>query len=103
MIEFSIQNMIAGFFIVTGFLFSIIATIGVLRLPDFYTRIHASGKNETLGLMLVLLGVAIYEGFTLNSTKLLFITIFVLIFNAAGVHVLSRAAYKAGVRPWKKG
>ena len=66
-------NFIAAVFMILGFFFVMVASIGVLRLPDFYTRMHASGKSETLGLMLTLIGLAIYNGFNLISLKILLI------------------------------
>ncbi len=85
-----------------GFFFILIAAIGVLRLPDFYTRLHASGKSETLGMLLSFLGLALYEGFSLTSVKLIFIVVFILLANPTGTHVISRAAYRAGLKPWMR-
>lgn len=95
-------NIIAVIFIVCGFFFVSVAAIGVLRLPDFYTRMHASGKSETLGVMLTLIGFAIYNGFNLISVKILFVSVFILLWNPIGTHAISRAAYYAGVEPWRK-
>jgi len=85
-----------------GFFFILIAAVGVLRLPDFYTRLHASGKSETLGMLLSFLGLALYEGFSLTSVKLIFIVVFILLANPTGTHVISRAAYRAGLKPWMR-
>ncbi len=95
-------NIIAGFFIFAGFFFVAVAALGVLRLPDFYTRMHASGKSETLGVMLTLIGFAIYQGFNLVSLKILFVSAFILLWNPIGTHAISRAAFYAGVEPWGK-
>ncbi len=97
------QSYIAVFFMLLGFFFVIVAAVGVLRLPDFYTRMHASGKSETLGVMLSLLGFAIYNGLNLTSFKLVLISLFILLGNPIGSHAISRAAFYAGVKPWKKG
>lgn len=88
--------------IVLGFFFTAVATIGVLRLPDFYTRLHASGKCETLGLALALLGFALYNGFNLISLKLLLVILFVVLTFPTGTHIISRAAYKSGLEPWTR-
>lgn len=96
-------NYIAAGFMILGFFFVMVASIGVLRLPDFYTRLHASGKSETLGVMLTLIGFAIYNGFNLVSVKILLISLFVLLGNPIGTHAIARAAYYAGVKPWTKG
>ena len=92
----SVQEIIAIAFMACGLLFLVISAVGMLRLPDFYSRLHVSGNSETFGLMLSLLGLAIYEGFTLTAVKLIMIFIFVFIGNPIGTHILSKAAYKTG-------
>jgi len=79
-----------------------VGTVGLLRLPDFYTRLHAIGKCDTLGLVLILAGLAVYEGFSISSVKLLFIAGFVLIANPTATHALAKAALRAKLEPWKK-
>ena len=88
--------------IALGILFLIISAVGMLRLPDFYSRLHASGNSETLGMMLMLLGFVVYEGFNLISFKLIFIFIFVFIGNPIGTHILSKTAFKTGEPIWTK-
>ena len=85
-----------------GMFFLIASTVGVLRLPDFYTRLHASGNCETLGLMLSILGIAVYETSLLLSLKLIIIFLLVFVCNPIGTHVLGRAAYKADWPVWQK-
>lgn len=96
------MTIIGSIFLVLGFLWIVIAAVGVLRLPDFYTRLHASGGSETLGMILAFFGLALIEGFTLISVKFVFIIIFILLANPVGTHILSRAAYKNGLAPWTK-
>ncbi|GAB4243651.1 MAG: monovalent cation/H(+) antiporter subunit G [Thermoleophilia bacterium] len=83
----------------SGVFFLAVAVIGILRLPDFYTRVHAVGKGDTLGAMLVLTGLALYNGFELNSAKLLLMLGFVALANPAAAHALSRAALRSGLEP----
>ncbi|MGQ3684952.1 MAG: monovalent cation/H(+) antiporter subunit G [Candidatus Loosdrechtia sp.] len=97
-----VVEIIAGVFLVLGFFFSVIGSIGVLRLPDFYSRIHASGETETLGIFLIFTGLAIYEGLTTTTAKLIFIMFFLIIFNTTGVYVLVRAANRVGLKPWER-
>ncbi len=85
-----------------GAFFLLVGSIGLIRLPDFYTRNHATGKSDTLGIMLVLFGLILIEGFTLNSAKLLFILIFVFLTNPTGTHALANAAWHYGLKPWFK-
>ena len=86
-----------------GVFFVVVSAIGVVRLPDFYTRLHASGKAETLGALLCLTGLAVYGGLTLTSFKLVLVSVFLLFANPIGTHVLSRAALRYGLKPWTKG
>mgnify|MGYP004686170545 CR=1 FL=1 len=98
----NIQEIVAAVLVAIGLLFLIISAVGMLRLPDFYSRLHASGNSETLGLMTVLLGLAVYEGVNLLSVKLIFIFIFVFIGNPIGTHILSKAALASGHPVWTK-
>jgi multicomponent Na+:H+ antiporter subunit G len=79
-----------------------VGTVGLLRWPDFYTRLHAIGKCDTLGLTLLMAGLMVYEGFSLNAVKLLLIVVFVMIANPTATHALARAAIKAKLQPWQK-
>lgn len=85
--------------VAAGAFFLLVGSVGIIRLPDFYARTHATSKSDTLGLMLVLAGLAIYEGFDLNSVKLLLVLVFVVLTNPVGAHALARAALKFGLRP----
>ena len=91
---------IANILLVIGLLFILAGVIGILRLPDFYTRLHAMGKCDTLGVALVLIALAIHEGMSLNSVKILLISVFVGLANPTSTHALGRAALKAGLTPW---
>ena len=89
-------------FLLLGFFLSAVAVIGVLRFPDFFTRLHASGKAETLGIVLTLVGLAIYCESLITSIKIILIAFFVMLANPIGTHLLARAAYQSGVIPWTK-
>jgi multicomponent Na+:H+ antiporter subunit G len=95
-----ILDAIAIVFLAGGAFFLLVSTVGLLRLPDFFSRTHAVGKSETLGGFLVLLGLAVHAGLTLESLKLFLIVIFIAVTNPAGVHTVARAALRAGIRPW---
>ncbi len=97
-----IREIIAGFFIFSGCFFIVVASIGIVRLPDFYSRVHPAGKSDTLGQILVLIGLMVYEGLSLVSVKLLFTIIFILIANPTATHALVKAAYLSGLKPWSK-
>ena len=88
--------------VICGAFFLLVGSIGLIRLPDFYTRNHATGKSDTLGIMLVIVGLMFIEGFSLNSAKLFFILIFVFLTNPTGTHALANAALNSGLKPWFK-
>lgn len=88
--------------IVGGAFFLMVSAIGLLRLPDFYARTHAVGKSETLGTILVLSGLAVYNGWELSTAKILFIMVFALIANPTATHAISRAALRSGLAPWTR-
>ena len=85
-----------------GVIFTLIGSIGVIRLPDFYTRAHAATKPDTLGLVLSMIGLALRHGVNVNSAKLLLIVLFVFLANPAAAHVLGRSAIRTGVQPWTR-
>lgn len=97
-----IQSAISIVFVVTGIVFMLTGSIGMLRLPDFYTRSHAVSKSDTLGIIFVISGLIIYEGFTQSSLKLFFIILFIALANPIGSHALARAALKKGIQPFTK-
>ena len=94
---------IAGLaFMSAGLIFLLISAVGLLRLPDFFTRVHAVSKSETMGIALVLVGLIFYQGFNLISLKFALIVLFVAIANPVGAHLLTRAAVRTGVLPWTR-
>ena len=85
--------------ITAGIFFVFAGALGVLRLPDFFTRIHAAGMTDTLGVELILLGLIIQSGFTLLSLKFLFVGFFLLLTSPTATHAIADAAYHAGLKP----
>lgn len=85
--------------IIMGLFFVFAGTIGVLRLPDFYTRIHAAGMTDTLGAEMVLIGLIIQSGFTQTTLKLLMISFFLLLTSPTATHAVAHAAHRAGLKP----
>ncbi len=94
------QHIAALLIVCIGGFFLLVGSLGVVRLPDFYSRTHAATKSDTLGIMLVLGGLVIYEGFTENSIKLIVAIIFVALANPVGSHALAKAAFRYGLEPW---
>lgn len=96
------REMAAFLLMGAGLIFLVGSMIGMVRLPDFYSRIHASGNSETLGTLLVFMGLAVYNGVSVTSAKILTVSLFVFLGNPIGSHILSKAAYKTGVPVWTK-
>lgn len=92
---------IAAIFLVGGAIFLLVSCVGLLRLPDFYTRAHAVGKAETLGSMLILMGLALYNGVSLVSVKLLLILLIIAVTNPTATHALTRAAVRSRLKIWR--
>ena len=96
-------DIISTIFLAAGTFFMITGTVGLLKFPDFYTRMHATGKCDTLGQIMIIAGCMIYEGFTFITIKLLLVSAFYLLVGPASTHALMKAAYVTGVPVWKKG
>jgi multicomponent Na+:H+ antiporter subunit G len=97
-----IFDVLAVILVVLGIFLFASGTLGLIRLPDFYCRMHATGKCDTLGALLILLGMAVYNGFNLVSLKMIFIAVFIFVANPTATHAIGRAALVNGVKPWMK-
>ncbi len=76
-----------------------IGAFGLLRLPDFYTRLHPAGITDTMGAGLILLGLILQAGFTIVALKLAMVFLFLMITSPTSTHATARAAMAAGLRP----
>ncbi len=85
--------------LVGGGLFLIAGAIGILRFPDFYSRLHALGVCDTMGAGLTLLGLMLQGGLTLVTVKLMLIFYFVIFTGPTAIHALAAAARITGVEP----
>ena len=90
---------LSGCFILLGVLALLIGALGLLRLPDVYCRIHAVGMIDTAGASFIILGLAIHEGVSLVTVKLLFIGIFLFFTSPIATHAVAQVAHKSGVVP----
>jgi multicomponent Na+:H+ antiporter subunit G len=93
------QVLIATLLGLAGF-FLLVSTLGLLRLPDFFSRTHAVGKSETLGALLFLAALSVHTGFGPEMIKLILIIFLIGITNPTAVHALTRAALRKGMVPW---
>ena len=98
-----ILEIFSGLLIGMGVFLFASGTMGLLRLPDFYCRMHATGKCDTLGALLALAGLAVLNGFNLVSLKIVFIVVFIFLANPTATHAIGKAALVNRVQPWTKG
>jgi multicomponent Na+:H+ antiporter subunit G len=96
----TLQDGLTVLLVLGGTFFMLIGSIGINRLPDFFTRAHASGKVDTLGILMFLSGLAVYEGISMNAAKLLLIIAFVAVTSPVASHQLARRALLFGLKPW---
>lgn len=95
----TILDVATGLLLAAGCFFVLIGAIGVLRLPDFYTRMHAAGITDTLGAELILLAMILQAGFSLVTVKLVAILFFLFFTSPTSTHAVANAAWTAGLRP----
>ena len=99
---------ISGLFIAGGLFFFLGGSIGMIRLPDFYSRLHAAGVIDTMGLLLTMSGMAllVLNEFTLgnflSALKIVLIVIFVFLTSPTATHAIVDAGIRAGLKPWQK-
>lgn len=92
----AVAIVLAGF----GAFFFLVGTIGLLRLPDFYSRTHAATKCDTVGAGSLLLALAIFSGWNLATLKIVTLAALVLLTSPTAGHALARAAHRTGLTPW---
>jgi multicomponent Na+:H+ antiporter subunit G len=85
--------------LLTGGFFSIVGAIGIVRLPDFFSRMHSGGITDTLGAGLILLGLMFQAGMSLALGKLLMILMLLVVTSPTSSHALAQAAFAQGLRP----
>ncbi|WEX07750.1 monovalent cation/H(+) antiporter subunit G [Chelativorans sp. AA-79] len=94
------QNLLVGTLILIGAFFAFAASIGLLRLPDLYTRMHAASKTGTLGSGAMLIALAVYTEDHATASRALAAIVFLLLTAPISAHLLAKAAYAAGYRLW---
>jgi multicomponent Na+:H+ antiporter subunit G len=94
------QEIAAVVLAVGGVFFAIVAAVGLVRLPDLYTRAHATSKSETLGAVLTLAAVALVVDTGLSTVKAVLLLAFMFLTNPTAAHAITRAAAEQGIEPW---
>jgi len=95
------STVVAGVLMVGGTAFMVIAALGLVRLPDLYTRMHAVTKAGTLGIGLVLVAAAVAFGDVSVTTRAMVAILFVLLTAPVSAHMIGRAGYLGGVSLWE--
>ena len=102
------MNILIIVLLISGLVLFFATTVGLLRFPDFYSRMHAAGKGDTLSSLLMLLGLTLYEFHELNLAtvlvgfKILLIMVFIFMASPTATHAITDAGYESGVKPWQK-
>lgn len=95
----SAVDLVSWALLMAGSVFALIGGIGVLRLPDVFSRMHASGITDTMGAGLILAGLMVQAGFTMVTVKLILVLLFLWFTSPVSTHALARSALHGGVQP----
>lgn len=93
----ALKEAVAGLCLVLGTFFFAAGTVGILRMPDPYTRMHVAAKSDTLGAGLWLIGLAVVAGQGIVSLKLVLLLAFIWLTSPTAAHCMARAAHRTGV------
>jgi multicomponent Na+:H+ antiporter subunit G len=103
------MNIIVSLLLLAALFFFTAGLIGILRFPDFYSRLHPAGKLDALGVLLGMIALGIYNfsdfslGTLINGFKIIFIIVFVFLASPTATHAIVDAGVRAGLAPWAKG
>lgn len=107
----TVLNSIIALSLISGLIFFFATSVGVLRFPDFFTRLHAAGKGDTLSTILILFACSLFalksahnidQTTILTAIKILLIINFIFIGSPTATHALIEAGYNSEVEPWEK-
>jgi multicomponent Na+:H+ antiporter subunit G len=94
-----IVDIVSWALLVAGGLFCVVGSIGMLRLPDVFARLHGASVTDSVGVGFLVAGMALQAGLTLVTLKLFFILLLVGLTSPVATHALAQAALHAGIRP----
>lgn len=103
------MNIIVVFLLICGLIFFTGGAVGILRFPDFYSRLHPAGKLDTMGSLLMMIALALFNlhhfslGTLLTSLKIILIVVFIFLSSPTAIHGIVDAGVRAGLAPWTKG
>lgn len=93
------MSLLVSALIVLGLFFLVVAAVGMVRLPDVFARSHAVALTDALGAFFLLAGLAIYDGFSTNSLRILVVLALLYLVNPVISHATVRAALRTGEKP----
>ena len=94
-----VLSVISWIFLLIGSFFAVVGGIGIVRLPEFFSRMHGGGITDTLGAALIIIGLCFASGGWLVVAKLLMILFFLFMTSPSSCHALARSALSQGVEP----
>ena len=95
------SDLVYNIFLWIGIVFTLVGCIGIVRMPDFYMRLHPIVKSITFGTCLVLFGIFLKDGFSTMGIRALLCILFVLLTMPTVIHAFARGTYKYGIRMGK--
>ncbi len=95
----AVREILVWILLMSGSLFAIVGGIGLVRLPDLFSRMHGAGITDTLGAGLILLGLMLHSGATLVTFKLGAVLFFLFVTSPTATHALARSALAEGLQP----
>jgi multicomponent Na+:H+ antiporter subunit G len=98
-----VLTVVSGVLLTVGAVFTVTGAVGLLRFPDFYTRIHASGITESAGAGLILLGLLLRAESWGTGIRLVIVLTFLVLTGPTAAHILAQAARRDGVPVWEEG
>ncbi|MCL1988888.1 MAG: monovalent cation/H(+) antiporter subunit G [Firmicutes bacterium] len=97
-----LQIILGNIIITIGVIFMMFGALGVFRFKTFYTRLLAVAKTDTVGALTIIIGLAVRQGLTFFTGKILLLAIILLMFNPLVSHILARSAYLSGYNEEEK-
>ncbi len=97
-----IGDIIGLILLFSGLGIMIVGSVGILKLPDFFTRTHAASKVDTVGIVVALIGIAFLGHGSIEGDKALLAAFLIMLTNPVSAHALAKAAYDSGLTPWRK-
>lgn len=94
-----VMDILSWFCLIVGSFFCLTGGVGLLRFPDFYSRIHSASLTDTLGASLILIGLMFQAGWGIVLAKLILILVFSLLVGTTASHAMAKAAMKSGLEP----